>query len=85
MSKLPITVDLAFYEAIARATSEPFADSYLHGATLEDGKLLPRTQTAWSRLDSSWAAKGAMRRMGVVLLKPPPFIAAAAPASERAG
>jgi len=73
MPNLPVTVDYEFYHAVASVTSEAFADSYLSGAELHQGRLLPRTHKAWERLSESWAAKDAMRKAKVTLIEPPYF------------
>lgn len=73
MPNLPVTVDYDFYLAVAHGTSEAFADSYLSGAELHEGRLLPRTQTAWERLKESYGAKEAMRKHQVTMIKPPLF------------
>ena len=71
MPNLPVTVDRDFYNAIAMATRESFADSYLSGADLYQGKLLPVTHIAWERLLENQAAMAVMARMGVKLVEPP--------------
>ncbi|WP_312128117.1 hypothetical protein [Brevundimonas sp.] len=75
MPKLPVTVDYDFYAAMAAATSAEYADSYLSGAELYRGKLLPRTHIAWERLKDSTAAMGVIRKHGVTLREPPYFTA----------
>jgi hypothetical protein len=52
----------------------PFADSYLSGATLRSGKLLPRTVTAWMVLKDHSGAQAVLKSRGVTLVKPPPFV-----------
>ena len=76
MPSLPVTVDRDFYDVVAAACGEPFADSYLSGGELHRGVFLPRTHKAWERLTESWAAKDALRRAKVVLREPPYFNAA---------
>lgn len=76
MPKLPVTVDVDFYTAMARATSEAFADSYLSGAELYAGRLLPRTHIAWERLRENGAAMKVMNQQCVKLIEPPYFDAA---------
>ena len=74
LAHFPITVDLDFYEAVAGAMGDPFAKSYLTGAALRDGKLLPRTQTAWHKLRGTDEVRRILADRGVELLKPPPFV-----------
>lgn len=50
---LPITVPLELHDAMADATSKEFAISYLCGALVSDGLLLPRTDIAKERLLAS--------------------------------
>lgn len=73
MPTWPITVPQELYDAVAETVDEPYADSYLWGALLHDGKLTPRTVTAWERLKLNRAVMDAMRRLGVEMLKPKPF------------
>lgn len=73
MPNLPLTVEFEFYAAVASVTSEAFADSYLSGAELHQGRLLPRTHKAWERLNESWAARTAIRAANVRLIEPPHF------------
>lgn len=76
MPNLPVTVDRDFYDLMAGACGEPFADSYLSGAELHRGILLPRTHKAWERLSESWAARNVLRQAKVVMKEPPYFNAA---------
>jgi hypothetical protein len=76
MPKLPVTVPLEVYGSVKAICGEPFADSYLSGAVIEDGRLIPRTQIAWERLCQSHGAKAALRQHKVSLVKPPPYDAA---------
>ena len=76
MPNLPVTVDRDFYDAMAQACAEPFADSYLSGAELHRGILLPRTHKAWERLIENRAAMDVIRRAKVTLREPPHFNAA---------
>ncbi|HYE38210.1 hypothetical protein [Methylocaldum sp.] len=70
-----ITVPLEFYErAVAVLGSEGSADAYLHGARLKDGRLLPRTQTAWEFLRNHEGFRKLLVQEQVDLLKPPPFV-----------
>lgn len=73
MPNLALTVPYDLWEKIAGATSPEFADSYLSGAELHAGRLLPRTQTAWERLAQSWPAKEVFRQEKITVIKPPPF------------
>lgn len=73
MPAWPITVPQNLYDAISNKLGEPFADSYLWGAKLRNGRLLPRTQTAWSVLSSNFTAKGVLADMKIALEKPAPF------------
>lgn len=75
MPNLPVTVDYDFYQAMSKAVSVEFADSYLSGAELYRGVLLPRTHIAWERLKDSTAAMGVINRHRVKLKEPPYFTA----------
>lgn len=73
MPKLMVTVPYELYDAVQEATNEAFADSYLSGAIVQDGRLIPRTQMAWARIsESPWALK-AIRDAGLALIKPKPY------------
>jgi hypothetical protein len=76
MPNLPVTVDRDFYDAMAQVCTEPFADSYLSGAELYQGILLPRTHKAWERLIENRAAMDVIRRSRITLREPPHFNAA---------
>lgn len=73
MPKLVVTVPHEFYHAMACACGEPYADSYLSGAVVDEGRLLPRTQVAWRRLTENWTAQKVLRDQKVRLVKPPLF------------
>ena len=75
MPNLPVTVDYDFHLAMAKAVTPEFADSYLSGAELYRGVLLPRTHIAWERLKDNAAAMGVIRKHGVKLKEPPYFTA----------
>ena len=73
MPAFPVSLPMEFWKEIAAACGEPYADSYLFGATLHSGKLLPRTVTAWERLNDNYQVRKILHERGVTLLKPPPF------------
>lgn len=81
MPAFPVSVPMEFWKEIATVCGEPYADSYLYGAALHDGKLLPRTQTAWERLKAEHRVREVLAERGITLLKPPPFTNADAPAN----
>ena len=69
--QLPLTVPLDLWEAMAMATSPEYADSYLSGAEVHNGRLLPRTKIGWTRLRDNGAAMHALRRNNITLIEPP--------------
>lgn len=73
MPAFPVSVPMEFWKEVASVCGEPYADSYLYGATLHGGKLLPRTVTAWERLRGDHNVRALLTERGVTLLKPPPF------------
>lgn len=73
MPNLPLTVPYDLWEKVAAVASPEYADSYLSGAELHEGRLLPRTQTAWERLKDNWPVKELFRREKITLIKPPLF------------
>jgi hypothetical protein len=70
---LPLTVPYDLWEKVAAVTSPEYADSYLSGAEVHEGRLLPRTQMAWERLKESWPVREVFRQEQITLIKPPPF------------
>jgi hypothetical protein len=75
MPAFPVSVPMEFYQEVAGACGEPFADSYLFQASLRDGKLLPRTQTAYYALERDHRVRSVLRDRKITLLKPPPYMA----------
>lgn len=73
MPKMVVTVPRDLYDAVHAATYEAFADSYLSGAIVEDGRLIPRTQVAWSRISENPRAMQALREAKITLIKPKPY------------
>lgn len=73
MPKMVVTVPRDLYDAVEAATYEAFADSYLSGAVAQDGRLVPRTQVAWSRIRDSHSAMRALKFAGYTLIKPNPY------------
>lgn len=73
MPKMVVTVPRDLYDAVHNATYEAFADSYLSGALVEDGRLIPRTQMAWTRITENPRAMFAIRGAGLILIKPQPY------------
>lgn len=73
MPDLPITVPPEIHSAVSEACGSTFAASYLCGAVVRDGLLLPKTLTAWERLTANRHALGALRKAKVQLVKPQPF------------
>lgn len=71
MPKLIVTVPLETYDAVRGQCGEAFADSYLSGAVVAEGRLIPRTQIAWKRLMENRGAMAALRSMKTALVKPP--------------
>lgn len=67
----PLTVPRDFYNAVADVAGAPFADSYLWGADLYDGKLLPRTQIGWERISERTEVMDVLAKLKVTLVKPP--------------
>jgi hypothetical protein len=71
MPKWQPTVPRALYELVADLRGEPFADSYLWGATVMDKRITPRTVTAWLALNTN--ASGLLSKAGYALMRPVPF------------
>lgn len=62
-----------FYDEVAKATSEEWANSYLHEASLIENRLLPRTQTGWIAMCESKPFMWIIGSRQIRLLKPPLF------------
>jgi hypothetical protein len=67
------TVPMSLWEAVAETFSKEFADSYLWGASLLNGKLTPHTTMAWSRLNDQGAFRAIMKALKYDLEKPDRF------------
>lgn len=70
---LPLTVARDFWDRMADVCGGAYADSYLSGAFLRDGKLLPKTVTAWERLKDNAGAMHVVSSWPAALVKPPLF------------
>ena len=68
-----LTVPMALWRAVAVATREAFADSYLWGAILDGNKLFPRTSIAHDEMAKSYACKTALKGLGIELVDIKPF------------
>jgi hypothetical protein len=66
-----LTVPQDFYDAVCEACDQPFADSYLFGATLVRSHLTPRTVTAWTEDARPQRFHAAPEALNIVLDKPP--------------
>lgn len=74
MIQIPRTVPDDVYNAVERASSSEFADSYLWGASvLSNGVLTLRTQTAYHAIMGQNAVREAIERLGLRIEKPSPF------------
>lgn len=62
-----------FYLAVVEACGGPFADSYLWGGRLINGRFLPRTLTGWEKLTDSGAFQRVLADRKTTLVKPPPY------------
>lgn len=52
---------------------QPFADSYLWGARLVEGRLWPHTVHAWRKLEQSAGVGVVLSELGYTLQRPDPF------------
>lgn len=73
MPAFEITVPDELYGEVADLLGEPWADSYLHGATVVEERILPRTETAWLRLKAERIFMEIIHVRGIRLIKPLPF------------
>ncbi len=67
------TVPDSLHAGISDACGEDFADSYLWGARLSNGRLMPHTLTAFHRLSQSHNAMKALASLNIGLDRPEPF------------
>jgi len=73
MPAWPPTVPQDLYDSVAELMGEPYADSYLWGATLAQDMLTPRTVTAWERLGQVRIVMSLLDKRRIKLVKPVPF------------
>lgn len=83
MPAFPVSVPMEFYKEVAALLGEPFADSYLFGASLREGALKPRTLTAYERLNTNFDFRKLIAERGIRLVKCPPFEQKESWATER--
>ncbi|HSM76523.1 MAG TPA: hypothetical protein VLT57_02810 [Bryobacteraceae bacterium] len=74
-------VPMDLLEEIAGVCGDAFAVSYLSGATVRRGILLPWTETAWQRLNANRAAMNVLKVAGIKLEHPAPYGSSGHPAS----
>jgi hypothetical protein len=72
-SNFKITVPESLYQAVCANVDQPFADSYLSGATLVGTNLFPRTVTGWERMRDRRDFIDLAKRLDIKLCKPTPF------------
>lgn len=73
MPNLPVTVSDMLYNSMKKDCGEPFADSYLSGATESTKTLLPHTVTSFLRLKANRYAMRVISEHGLTLVEPLPF------------
>lgn len=72
-SAFPLSVPDAVWLAVAEATSNGFADSYLYGAYIDAGVLEPRTVIAYDALRRDSHVVAALANQRLVLKRPEPW------------
>ncbi len=70
-STFVLTVPQEFYNLTCAATGQPFADSYLYGASLEGPRLIPRTRTGYRNMKDRRDFMTLLKKLGIVLVEPP--------------
>ncbi len=68
-----VTVPRSLYEAVCDGVGQPFADSYLTGAVLHEGKLWPRTLTGWQKMRDVGNFMRLLSELEIKLMKPEPY------------
>ena len=71
--EVPITVPQSLFDAVAAASSRPFALSYLFGARVGASHIVPRTLIAYERMSSNPDVVHALKVIGYQLTKPEPW------------
>jgi hypothetical protein len=69
--KFPLSIPESIWRSVAVSISPGFADSYLYGAVIHEGSLIPRTVTAYLALKEK--ASKLLDSIGLDLIKPKPF------------
>lgn len=68
-----LTVPESLYDAVCREVDQPFADSYLTGATLAGTVITPRTLTGYRKMLDRADFRNLMQRLGMTLAQPTPL------------
>jgi hypothetical protein len=68
-----IYVPQELFDEIAGATSEDWANSYLHQATFDGERLVPRTNTGWEKMRDHRSFMLILNRRRIRLIEPPLF------------
>ncbi len=69
----PMTLEIAFYNAVCDCVNQDFADSYLTGAELSGRRLTPRTLTAYHKMRDVKAFRDLLGKTGIELVEPTPW------------
>lgn len=77
-----LTVPQEFYDMVCSAAGQPFADSYLFGATLDGRILTPRTAIGYDRMHDRTDFMGLLKQLDIKLVRPTPW--PGAPGENRA-
>lgn len=70
MARLQVTVPPEIHQAMENQCGEAYADSYLSGAIVSEGRLLPYTGVAWQRLKDNAGAVSVLKAKRLTLVKP---------------
>jgi hypothetical protein len=68
-----IDVPEDFYWSVEAACGGAFADSYLFGGEVHNGRFVPRTLTGWEKLRENFNFMKALESAGLTLIKPRPY------------
>ncbi len=68
-----LTVPESLYQAVCGNCGQPFADSYLTGAVLNNQKLTPRTVTGWGKMRDMGNFMRLLGELEIGLVKPEPY------------
>lgn len=68
-----LTVPESLYDAVCQGVDQPFADSYLTGASLTGTTLTPRTLVGYHKMRDRADFRALLTGLGMTLARPTPY------------